>query len=301
MFNDAINATHNGTGGSGTLTLAAVTGWPQPTSWMGTSGTRIVYYEIVEYTDSTLSVLSLYERGVGSLVLSTNVLTRTAIRCTWNGTTYNDANPTALTFGNTAANVRVLLTSSAVTQAPALPGINAATGDTYALFNTRQQLDSNGATLNLTTGTKYYIPCEHRFGKPLTTFAVNATSIATTGSVRVGIYDMGSDGLPANLISEITSGSQFGINTATGLKSVTPATPLFLPPGFYFAMFQADAAVQLQTIRHYGQGGAGSSLASRDCVYLTKTGTYGALPTVADTGLTMVTLSSGNQLGLYIK
>lgn len=291
MFADFIRCTHNGTGGSGTLTLAAITGWPQVTSAFGSSGTRLVSYVINEYTDSTKAVLAKSEAGRGSIVLSTNVLTRSVVRSTWGGTTYNAANPTALSFGNTAANIDIILTDASYGQCPNVPAIR---GSNWELFDTRSQYDTNISTFTMVAGTKYYTPCEFRFGKAITAIAIEATSIATTGNIRMGVYDWGTDGLPANLLTEFTSSSQIGVNTSTGIKSVTLGTPYYLPPGWYFLMMQGDAAMQIRTVRHYAQSGMGGTV-GRDTIEGSKTGTYGALPSTADTSLTMQTLSGGNK------
>ena len=300
MLADFVNFTHNGTGGSGTLTLAAVSGWPQPSDAFGTSGTRLVDYEIGEYTDGTFATPVRFERGIGSLVLSTGVLTRSLVLSTWtSGGSYNAATATALTFGNTAANIRGTLGANTLTQTPALPS-TPNSNDTFACINKKCQWNSGGATLTLVTGTRYYMPVEINWGKPITSVGLNCTSIAVTGSVRMGLYDWGTNGLPGNLITEFTSATQFSVATATGYKTVTPAAPIFIPPGHYYVCIQASAAVVLQTLQHYGQSGAGSS-GSRDIVYFSFASTYAALPTVADSSLTTVTLSAANQIGAFLK
>lgn len=291
MYADAIRCTHNGTGGSGTITLASVTGWPQPSSVFGTSGTRIVFYEICEYTDSTFATLSKYERGIGSLVLSTSVLTRNPA-ATWDSTTYTSTGATALSFGNTAANVQILLSANTVTQAPALPTVQSTlAGSGWSPFNTRQTADFSLSTVTLSSNTNYYIPVEFRFGKPLTSVAIEVTTLAASTSARLAIYDWGTDGLPQNPIVEFTSGSQFDC-TSTGVKSVTGNW--FIPPGWYFLLIQANGGPVIRTYTVHGNTGF-SENGSRDLIYYTKGGTYGTIPTTGDkTAATTVSRSSGS-------
>lgn len=291
MFADAIRCTHNGTGGSGTITLAAVTGWPQPSSVFGTSGTRIVYYEICEYTDTTFATLSNYERGIGSLVLSTGVLTRNPV-ATWNGSAYTSTGATALTIGNTAANVQILLSANTVTQAPALPTVQSTiAGSGWSPFNNRQTADSSASTITISANTNYYIPVEFRFGKSLTAVAIEVTTLAASTSARLALYDWGTDGLPQNPIVEFTSGSQFDC-TSTGVKSVTGNW--FVPPGWYFLMLQANGGPAIRSYSLHGNTGLGEN-STRDCIYYTKGGTYGTIPTTGDkTAASTVTRSSGS-------
>ena len=241
------------------------------------------------------------EAGRGSLALSTGVLTRSVPTSTWDGTTYNATSATALSFGNTAANIDIFLTNAVWGQSPALPFVQTSSGNSgWELFDTRSLWDPNAGTMPLTNGTKYYMPIELRIARPISGVAVDCSSIATTGNVRVSLYDWGTDGNPKNLLTEFTSSSQIGINTSTGTKSVTMGTPFFCPPGFYFVMVQADAAVVLRTARNYSHSGGGNS-SQRDYIRFEKTGTYGAAPDPADTGLTGVSLSSGAKIGVMLK
>lgn len=303
MFADFIRCTHNGTGGAGTLTLAAISGWPQPTDAFGTSGTRRVGYVLSEWTDSSKSVPLQAERGRGLLNLATNVLTRDEVALTWvAGTGYTSAGASALSFGNTAANIDLELTATAVTQRPALPALptSAGTVDTpYTAANTRVQLDTNAGGQALVNGTRYYQLAEYDYAKPISIIAVNATAVATTGNVRLSVYDVGADG-PGNLIKEFTSAAQIAVNTASGIKSLTLATPFWLAPGRYYFMVQADAAVSLMFGVPVGNTGMGIH-GARDVVYLAKAATYGAAPSTGDTSLTGTSRSAGGQIMIYLK
>lgn len=301
MYADAVRCTHNGTGGSSTLTLAAVTGYPQPSDVWSTSGTKRVHYEICEYTDSTFATLSKYERGIGSLVLSTGVLTRTDVLYTASSGTVNAANPTALNFGNTAANIQILFGASAFTQRPALPAIQAAVGDTqWTPINWRQQADSTASTLALSANTEYWIPIEFIYGKPITSIGVEITTGAT-GNLRLSLYDWDTDGLAGNLLTEFTSGTQIDTSGAAGVHSVTPASKYWAPPGFYWLLLQCNATPTLRSYPVVGNPGAGIHSA-RDIVYITKSGTYGAAPsTGSKSSLSQSTRSAGFPPSVVIK
>ena len=302
MYADAVNCTHNGTGGSGTITLASVSGWPQPTDVFGTSGTMFVMYSIAEYTDSTLVTLSKYESGYGSLVLSTNVLTRTTVLKTWtSGGSYARTGASALTFGNTAANVRITLGASVHNvRGGLLKACN--DGDNYTLFNPAQLRDSTIGSVAPVNGTMYYWSFEHVFAGIITTVAIEVATGESGKECRIGVYDVDTaDGLPENLITEFTSATQISLTTGSAFASVTMGTPFHLPPGRYWMALQTNATGtgtirQCTTATHSFMSGSGQ----RDTVYFTKASTYGALPAAALTSLTRVTKSaSGGPWGVH--
>jgi len=307
MLAEAVNCTHNGTGGSGTLTLTSVTGYPQITDVFGASGTLNVNYTIAEYTDSTLVTLSKYESGFGSIVLSTNVLTRSIPRVSWSsGGSYDATAPAAVSFGNTAANVRVMLTSGHVNTRSVFSrphdGSTGASLDGWGLFDDKQQWDTNAATITLADGTKYWWPVDYINPRQITQVAVRVTTGQPAKTGRLGIYDQDtSTGLAGNLISEFTSGGQISLASNNTFASVTP-TALWVPPGNYWLCFQSDAtSATIVTIRPYGNSRIATT-ASRDFMYFSKTGTYGALPSTGDnTSLTTVTLSGNVRPAAFYK
>jgi len=306
MYADAVRCTHNGTGGSGTITLAAVTGYPQPTDVFGTSGTKFVEYEICEYTDSTFATLSKYEAGYGSLNLATNVLTRTAILKTWNGTTYDAKSPTALTFGNTAANIQILLTATTANTRSGLMSTLSLTGansDIWQPFNTRVTYDSGASTFTMTSGSRLYIPIEYIYTRPISQVAVEVTTGVASGAVRMGLYDVDpSTGGPANLITEFTSSVQIDAS-ATGFRSVTMGTPFWTPPGMYWKCIQANSStIALRRLTHNGHSLLSTNGSSRDILMADKGATYGALPATADTSFsTPYNRSGGGQVAGFYK
>ena len=288
MIADAVRCTHNGTGGSGTITLDAVTGYPQPTDVFGTSGTRRIAYEIAEYTDSTFATLSKYERGIGSLALSTNVLTRTQPLVTWtSGGSYNQINATALTFGNTAANFQILIGANTASQKLALPStfsVTSASSSVWQPFNTRQTYDGSVGTFAMVNGDRNYIPVEFIYGRPITQVAVDVTTATAATNLRMSLYEWDpATGGPGNLIVEFTSAAQIA-TTATGFRSVTMGSAVSIPPGFYYIMIQADnSTVVLRTCTTHGHTLLSDGGGSRDIVQWNKGATYGAAPATGDT------------------
>lgn len=288
MIADAIRCTHNGTGGSGTITLAATTGYPQPSDVWGASGTKLVAYEICEYTDSTFATLSKYESGIGSLVLSTSVLTRTRPDVTWtSGGTYNMVTAAALTFGNTAANFQIMCGASARTSKMALPStfsVTSSSSDVWQPFNTRQTYDSSLSTYAVVNGQHDYIPIEFIYGKPITQVAVEVTTATASTNLRMSLYEWDpATGGPGNLIVEFTSAAQIA-TTATGFRSVTMGSAVSIPPGFYYIMIQADnSTVALRTCTTHGHTLLSTAGGGRDTVQWGKASTYAAAPATGDT------------------
>lgn len=302
MFGDAIRCTSS-TGGSSTLTLNSVTGWPQPTDVFGASGTMLVEYQISEYTDSTLSVLSKFESGRGSLVLSTNVLTRSVPKVTWtSGGSYNKITASALTFGSTAANIMIVLSANARTQMGELPIVQSSSGSGFSgnslgmqSFNTRQQMNSNNGTKVLTNGDRIWVPSQLTGGL-ITSVGVKVTTLHAGGLLRLGLYDWDTDGLAGNLLQEFTSATQIDL-TATGLRSVTAASKMYPVPGWYWYCLQSNDSTAAITVADVnGASGMGMSTGERENMYYTKSATFGALPATGDkTASSITTKSSGGQ------
>lgn len=302
MFGDAIRCSSS-TGGSSTLTLASVTGWPQPTDVFGTSGTMLVWYEVSEYTDSTFSVLSKYEAGVGSLVLSTNVLTRTVVQVTWtSGGAYNKITATALSFGSTAANIQILLSASARTTIGQLPIVQNSSGSGFGgtalgmqSFSTRQTMDTNNSTKTLSNGERIWVPIEFRGGL-ITNVGVYCSTLHAAALLRLGIYDWDTDGLPGNLLEEFTSSTQIDLS-ATGLRTVAAASKMYPVPGWYWLCMQSnDSTAVIVVSSQMGASGFGISTGQRELMYYTKGATFGALPATGDkTASAISSRSSGGQ------
>lgn len=305
---DGIRCTHNGTGGSSTLTLARINGWRMPQDMLGSSGVVTDFYSIVEGTDSTFAQINQYERGYGSLDLSTGILTRSLVRDTGINTsglgtiTSNDKNPSALTFTNTAANIRIGFGGNVDTMMGALPGVQNAGGSGFSgttlgfrSFNTRHMWDSNNFSFTLTAGDKLWVPFEYRGGL-ITKVGVYCATLHAGAALRMAMYNWDTDFLMGGLIEEFTSSSQIAL-TATGLASITAASPANPSPGPYWMCLQSnDSTAAIVKCTHVGESWAGISTGQRDVMYYTKSGTYGALPSTGDkTASSPTTRSSGGQ------
>ncbi len=295
MFADAIRCS-SATGGAATLTLSSVSGYPQITDAFGTSGTKMVSYAIAEYTDSTLTVLSKYEAGDGSLVLSTNVLTRSKIKTSWTGGAYNKDNPSAVTFGSTAANIVITIGGTSSSGTIGIPALFTVGGDIWQLFNTRCTQDSAISTRTFANGDRVWIPIEFRYGCAVTQVGIEITTAAASSFVRMGLYDFSpTDGSPNNLIKEFTSASQID-TSATGFRSITLATPFYIPQGVYWLCLQGNNSTVISRLYSHMGGSLIGSSGQRDIMFFTKGATYGALPAVGDnTFSTIVTRSAGGQ------
>lgn len=185
---------------------------------------------------------------------------------------------------------------SVASQNTGLPYVPNVATDPYTPLNSRIAVDSNAGAFTLVAGRRYYIPAKLDYAMSLTAAGVVATAVTTTGNVRLSVFAWGVDGLPAALLSEFTSAAQIGINTAAGTKTVTLPTSFAKPSDFVYLMVQADAAVQLLQATPYSSMGIGMT-GNRDGMYFYKDATYGAAPITGDnTGLTMVTRSSGGQI-----
>jgi hypothetical protein len=307
MFTDGLRCTHNGTGGAGALTLASRgDGYPQPTDAFGTAGALAMPYQIAEYSDATLAAMVREESGDGVVNLATNTLTRTKVLKTWtSGGTHNMSSPTALTFGNTAANIVITFGGGASTQKGALRAtfnVTSASSDVWQPFNTRVTYDSASGTFAMTAGSRLYLPIEYVYGRQITQVAVDVTTAVASSSLRMGVYDSDqTSGGPANLLAEFTSAAQID-TSATGFRAVTLAAPFSMPAGFPWLCLHASAAISLRRLAHYGHGLLSTSGGSgRDILMFDKGATYGALPATADTSAANVyTRSSGGQVvGLF--
>lgn len=299
---NGILMTHNGTGGSGTLTLVAVTGFPDVTKVFGTSGTRLIELEINEYTDSTYTVLSKQETGIWSVNLSTLVATRTKVLSTWDGTTYlpnpgSASAPSALTIGNTAANVRIVCAPNAAGILPPTPFIATSTSDTGSQTALNFIAGSSSA-ISLTAGFIAYTPVLIAHHGPFSQATMRVTTAMTGGSptLNVALYEVGSDGLPGNKL--IDFGSVGAPNTAATLQNTAIGTPVEVVPGWYWQAVlpvaggaTGNPSVRAANILAGGMGGTSFGNSSPNSgIFLSATGQT-SLPSTA---VAIATINNSN-------
>jgi hypothetical protein len=214
------------TTGTGALTLTAVSGWPTYANAFGNTGTRMVDYVVQDSAGLPL------EGGVGELALSTLVLTRSLVQWTWNGATYDNTAPTALSLASGTKRV--------------ICGPTVETGCVYASITTPG--DNLGVMIG--NSTTSVIVGEHnminqrclffwapiRRGGQISKVSLRIVDGYTGGSssIKVGLYDIDEVGKPFNLLADF--GNLGSLSASTTMTSATLGTPITVPPGDMYAI-----------------------------------------------------------------
>jgi hypothetical protein len=236
-----------GTSGNGAVTLTAITSTPRLSTVFGTQATVIKY--VIEDT-----VNKKFERGIGSV--ASNVLTRTKVQETWDGTTYTVASPTALQFGSspTSGNVIVRMAPTA----DAIPGVIDVTQSTvagdatwrdYPFSGAYHSTSGTGSTAILVAGTEYYSYYELKAAGNLKGVQFEVKTLVAASNMKLALYSVGSDGLPGAKIVDFvtTSTATTGVKTDTATGSWSPATAILLNPGWYVIGYISDGAIAIST------------------------------------------------------
>lgn len=229
-------------GGTGTMTCTAQTGYPIVSEAF--TGVRFIEYAIAEYTDSTKVTLSKAETGIGSYNTSTEVLTRTSVLSTWDGTDYlpkygTSTAPTALNFGTTSANIDIMIAPMAGGVMPPqsfIAGTVASVSDgTGHIPLNYQNIGANALTV--THQQVRYFPVLIGHTRMYSQFTVRQVGATTGGSPTAdcAIYEFGSDGLPGKRLISFTQKAVGSANTT--YTSTALATPIPLICGWYWAGF----------------------------------------------------------------
>lgn len=208
------------TTGTGTLTLTSVSGWPSYDDVFGTSGTRFVDYTILDSAGVPI------EGGVGNIALSTMVLTRTYPAWTWNGTTYDATDPSALSL---ASGTKTVI-CSAWTGLGLAPFIPATVGDNKG----HGVLSSHTITsFSLTHQRKVSFPVYIQVLRPISyvTMRINSGYTGGTSSLGVALYEIGSDGFPGVRLANF--GNLGSLTGSTVVTSSALGTPIWVPEGHY--------------------------------------------------------------------
>lgn len=285
MRGNGIRQTHDGTGGTGTLTLVAISGWPAFSNVF--TGVRLVDYEINEYTDASKTVLAQQECGEGSIDTSTGILTRTRIDSTWNGTTYlpnpgSATAPTALNITNTAANVDIICGPSAASMMAAVPFYYGAVGsvsDGLGLPPFNFNSANSSVSPNLTSGTVWYSPSYLAHRGPFSQASVRVTTGTTGGTptLTVGVFEVASDGSPGKKLIDFGSVGTTSNTAPFTLTSSALSTPVSLPPGWYWTgiLWVANSATGTPIIK-----AASGGLPGPGGVFLSNASPFASLLTV---------------------
>lgn len=206
------------TTGTGTLTLSAVTGFPRFANVFGVG-------DLVEYSLLTSAGLPI-ECGIGT-VSASNTLARTYPLVTWDGTTYDNTAPTAISLTGTTT---VICTGSPGSSAPFIQSMS--TSATNKALNSAHMSTNNTITAAVTANMLYVHPFQLIANRPLAGLICRVSSGSGT-SATLGLYRCGASGLPTDLL-------QSGIISiaAAGVKTI--AFSAWYPPGWYFMACVAD-------------------------------------------------------------
>ncbi len=257
-------------GGTGTLTLTRQTGWALPSdAW---TGTRLCEYTIIEWTDSTKTVPLQTESGIGSIVCSTLVLTRSKINQTWlpSGPTYlplfgSSTAPSAINFGTTSANIDVVIGPTANGGPLRMPARMAALasvsgGNGIPPLNI---ISVANATASPGAGTTYYYPILIGHDGPFSQASMKVQAAVTGGTptLSVAIYEIQPPGgtLPGAPGKKLIDFGSLGTPTTTSLlQNSALSTPVDIGLGWFWmgVLYVANGATGSLTVAG-GSGGWG--------------------------------------------
>ena len=273
------------TTGTGSLTLSSVSGYPTFNDVFGTS--RRFVYTILNDSDG-----KPIESGIGYMSSST-VLVREKVAATYSGGTFDDTSPSAISLA--AGTYRVICSASA----EAVQGAGKHVLST-ASFSNQRLLCSQHFTTNSASSSGYTVVADQLLFVPfyltasadVDALAVRVGTAASGKSIRLGIYDVGSDGQPGALLAETSSLSVAG----TG-DNIGTITRVRLQPGWYFTACVSDGTPIIGRVNIGGETPCllGSTPSNMLVVLSAIYGphTFGALPSTAPgTGLNYVSTST---------
>lgn len=228
------------TGGTGALTVSSAGGLVLPATAFVADQT--VEYSIVEYTDSTLATVSRAESGWG-VVSSSNVLTRSAPRTTWTGSTYTQASASALSFG--ASNVRVYVAPIAEGGATAFPvrlDFSANYGPNGYVIGANCMTPIDLPKVTLSANYQYMVPLLLQTGFALSQIGVEVTTLASSATINAAIASMDpTTGAPGRILAAANGLS----GSSTGVKMGSISSRL-LAPGWYWQLINSGHEPELR-------------------------------------------------------
>lgn len=220
------------TTGTGNITLATVTGFA-PFSAKYSTGTNgdPIPYAIVRDSDGVG-----VEWGLGHLDTTTTFV-RDKILATWDGATYVENAPSAVSLGAGPYTVMVADMSAIRPIAPVATD-SALSSPRHLLGG---QISANpGGSVGLTNGTAVLVPFRLDVCGVISGIATKVTTAATTGTtknIRAALYAADKNGHPGNVIAESTAGVSA---STTGTKALSFAAGVRLPAGWYFVAMLTD-------------------------------------------------------------
>ena len=226
MLGTWINQTTTTTG-TGNLTLASVTGYPE-FSTQFSSGQRFQYQILDDSTGAPI------ESGIG--YLSSGALVRERIECTMVSGTFDNTAPTAVSLA--AGTKKVICSiSSASAFSPAVGAVSAATYKSYG-----------DGTIVYGSGQSFAMIADRAYAKQFEALATNEidavlTRVTVAGAsgklIRGAIYSIGNDGLPDVKLAE---SSTVAADT-TGVKTLSFTA--IRPPQRFFVAVISDGTPSL--------------------------------------------------------
>lgn len=234
------------TTGTGDLTLSAVTGFPPFSAKfsVGSNGDPF-RYAIVRDSDGVG-----LEWGIGHLSAS-NTLVRDKIEATWNGTTYSDLNPSALSLS--ADTYRVICCDNSFAR-PISPAATDSTIASPRYLMGAQWSGNPGASITCTANTMYLVPFRLDIAVVCSGVSAKINTAATTGALknmRAALYSVDKNGHPGNLIAESSATSV----ASTGVKAFAFPASVKLAPGHYFVALCTDSNAAPAGSNAQGGGG----------------------------------------------
>lgn len=268
------------TTGTGNLTLAAASGYPTFADVIGTS--RRVAYTILNDADG-----KPIEAGIGYMSDATT-LVRERVTATLSGGVYDDTSPSAVSLA--AGTYRVICSGTADAIQQSAKDVNRNTQ-----VSAQKLISSGHVSIHTASSTGYaavanrlvFMPFKLEVSAEVDALAVRVgTGVAAT-NVRLGLYDIGSDGQPNALLRETSALA----SATSGADVIGTVTPIRLQPGWYFLAIATDGAPALGvfngSVMPVWMGSSANSLIVPNFFYSTHT--FGSLPNPAPTtGLTPV-------------
>lgn len=221
--------------GAGSVTMAQVSGRPKFSTALGTAS-RTVKYVIEDTTTGA------FERGIG--LIAADVLTRSVVRETWNGSGLVRIGATPLAFTASAQNIRVRISPQSDDAVPTIPQIPAAFGTNAGLISGHFCTWNFDNTTAPTNDFESYFPFRWDGSGEIDQIGVKVTTAQAGGGLKLGIYAMQPNGLPGVCLMN-TNNNPLPC-TATGFVSASmaassPGANIRLAPGWYWIGYIATS------------------------------------------------------------
>ncbi|MBY0238130.1 MAG: hypothetical protein K2X55_02340 [Burkholderiaceae bacterium] len=291
MLGNGIKQTTSTTG-TGSLTVAAVTGYPTLAAAFAVG--QPFAYALLDATGLFL------EAGIGYLSDATT-LVRARVSATFLGGVYSISAPTAVSLTGTTT---VICTPHAATLESMLPTVDGVSGIGRWLYPANRTM--NTATVSLTGLRCLYTSYLFRSGARVSQLMCNVTVQGGAGAViRLGIYSIRADGYIGDLLA--TTGDLAA--DSTGMKIGPLAAPLPLPPGWYYVAIVSSANATQPVVTAWASalasvlGGGPLGFAAGGVTpieYRHETLASAVLPASASTTTTAVTVGTAHVPAIYL-